>query len=68
MLIHVIGQISYKKGCLEIVTKSLKNWENIELVNDALTEIVNIHKRYRFAAKSPEDAEKYIKNIMEEIR
>ena len=47
---------------------SLKNWENIKLVNDALTEIITIHKRYRFAAKSPEDAENYIKNIMEEIR
>ncbi len=26
MIIHVIGQISYKEGCLEIVVENLENW------------------------------------------
>ncbi|MGZ7118338.1 MAG: HEAT repeat domain-containing protein [Methanobacterium sp.] len=61
MMIHVIGQISYKKGCLEIVVPALKKWENKELVNDALLEIIDVHKRYKFAAKSVEEAEDYIR-------
>ncbi len=35
MIIHVIGQISYKKGCLEKVIENLKSWKNKELVRDA---------------------------------
>jgi HEAT repeat protein len=27
-LVHVLGQIAYKKGCLEIVIADLKKWEN----------------------------------------
>ena len=61
MIIHVIGQISYKKGCLEVVIDALKDWKNRELVRDALEEILDVHRRYSFAAISPEDAEDYIK-------
>ncbi len=32
MVVHVLGQISYKKGCLEKVVGALKIWENRELV------------------------------------
>jgi 3-methyladenine DNA glycosylase AlkC len=46
-LVHVLGQISYKKGCLETVLKDLKHWNNKELVIHALAEIVDIHHRYR---------------------
>lgn len=35
-LVHVIGQIAYKKGCLQSVIEDLKNWENKQLVADAL--------------------------------
>lgn len=62
MVIHVLGQISYKKGCLETVISSLKKWENKKLVNDALEEIIDVHKRYKFAAKSPQEVEEYIKH------
>jgi HEAT repeat protein len=61
MIIHVIGQISYKEGCLEIVVENLKNWTNRDLVTDALKEIVNVHKRYKFATRTPEEADEYIK-------
>ncbi len=61
MVIHVIGQISYKKGCLEIVIDALNGWKNRNLVNDAIKEILKVHENYKFAAKSPEEAEDYIK-------
>jgi len=60
MVIHVIGQISYKEGCLEIVVLELMNWENKELVKDSLEEVVKVHKRYNFAYKSEKEAKSYI--------
>jgi hypothetical protein len=60
-LVHVIGQISYKKGCLETVLNDLKTWENKELVSDAIEEIIDVHERYKnFAAKTQEEAKKVI--------
>ena len=62
-LIHVIGQIAYKKGCLEIVIAHLKTWENKQLVAKALKEIVEVHHRYRnFSSLSPDQAKQYITN------
>lgn len=64
MVIHVIGQISYKKGCLETTISALKEWKNKEFINDSIIEIIEVHKRYKFAEKSPEEARDYInKNI-----
>jgi len=60
-LVHVIGQISYKKGCLETVVRELKSWKNTDLVQDALEEIIDVHERYRnFAVKTQKEAIKYI--------
>ena len=60
-LIHVLGQIAYKKGCLPTVIESLNEWENKELVGKALDEIVDVHQRYnRFAALSQKEAIEYI--------
>ncbi|MFL5765076.1 MAG: HEAT repeat domain-containing protein [Bacteroidia bacterium] len=60
-LIHVLGQIAYKKGCLETVVKELRTWKNRELVKDALEEIIDVHDRYRdFAVKTQEEAIRYI--------
>jgi len=60
-LVHVIGQIAYKKGCLETVVKDLKSWTNKTLVADALEEIIDVHDRYRdFAVKTQEEARRYI--------
>ncbi len=61
MIIHVIGQISYKKGCLETVVENLKSWTNKDLVIDASKEIVNVHTRYEFASKTPQEADEYMK-------
>ena len=46
-LVHVLGQIAYKKGCLELVLNDLQEWENEALVKAALAEIVDVHKRYQ---------------------
>ena len=46
-LIHVLGQISYKRGCLKTVIAHLNTWQNKELVLKALDEIVDVHHRYK---------------------
>lgn len=60
-LVHVIGQIAYKKGCLETVVEQLNHWENKQLVADALEEIIDVHHRYRnFSALTQDEARQYI--------
>lgn len=68
-LIHVIGQISYKKGCLEKVIAHLKNWENKEVVEKSIEEIIDTHLRYKnFSYKTCEEAKEYIRNNIFEGR
>jgi hypothetical protein len=60
-LVHVIGQIAYKKGCIQTVVADLKTWKNKELVADALEEIIDVHDRYKdFAVMTQEEAKRYI--------
>ncbi|HMK55000.1 MAG TPA: HEAT repeat domain-containing protein, partial [Methanobacteriaceae archaeon] len=65
MVVHVLGQISYKEGCLEKVIPALKNWNNQDLLKDALNEIISVHKRYKFAPKTSEEVEKYLQREFE---
>lgn len=61
-IIHVLAQISYKNGCLEKVISALKNWENKELVEQSLKEILDVNKRYeKFSAKSYKEAKGFVK-------
>ncbi|MEJ2543113.1 MAG: hypothetical protein P8Y99_03515 [Calditrichaceae bacterium] len=61
MLIHIIGQISYKKGCIEKVTMELKTWDDKDFVSDCIKEIIEVHKNYeKFSALNVKEAEKYI--------
>ena len=48
-LIHVLGQISYKKGCLATVIAALKRWKDLPLVKEALLEIIDVHSEKRYA-------------------
>lgn len=65
-LVHVLSQISYKRGCLEKVVAELKRWENKKLVERAIEEILDVHKRYKnFSAKSYEEAKEYIKSHLQ---
>lgn len=60
-LVHVLGQIAYKKGCLKIVVEDLKSWENKALVSRALAEIIDVHERYKnFAALTQAEAIEFI--------
>jgi len=60
-LVHVLGQISYKKQCLATVIEHLKSWDNKELVLQALNEIIDVHDRYKdFAILTQEQAADYI--------
>lgn len=60
-LVHVIGQIAYKKGCLATVITHLRNWNNKDLVEKAIAEIIDVHDRYKdFAVLSQEEAIAYI--------
>jgi hypothetical protein len=60
-LIHVIGQIAYKNGCLKTVIAHLNNWENKPLIEKALDEIVDVHNRYKkFAVLTQQEAIDYI--------
>ncbi|WP_300596797.1 HEAT repeat domain-containing protein [Niabella sp.] len=56
-LVHVLGQIAYKKGCLPLVLADLQTWKNTALVADALEEIIDVHDRYKdFAVLTQEEA------------
>lgn len=60
-LIHVLGQIAYKNGCLKTVVEALNGWENKDLVEKALDEIVDVHERYKsFAVLTQQQAIDYI--------
>ena len=67
-LVHVLGQISYKKNCLEKVITHLNTWKNTALVHDAIDEIVDVHseKRYaKFTALTQQEVIDYIaKNLV----
>ncbi|POY35446.1 hypothetical protein C3K47_15410 [Solitalea longa] len=60
-LVHVLGQIAYKKGCLKTVVEHLKSWGNTQIVKEALAEIIDVHHRYRnFSALTQEEAKAFI--------
>ncbi len=60
-LVHVLGQIAYKKDCLPTVVENLNTWENKKLVAEALEEIIDVHERYKnFAAMTQAEARLYI--------
>lgn len=68
-LVHVLGQIAYKKGCLPKVISHLKLWTNKELVAKALDEIIDVHsvKRYaKFTAMNQQAVVDYIAKELNE--
>ncbi|MBA2421911.1 MAG: HEAT repeat domain-containing protein [Chitinophagales bacterium] len=60
-LVHVIGQISYKKGCLATVIEHLNSWDNKELTDKAVEEVIDVHLRYiDFAVLTQKEVIDYI--------
>ena len=43
MVVHVLGQISYKSGCLDIVIRELKTWHDRDLVKRAIGAMRAVH-------------------------
>lgn len=46
MLVHVLGQISYKKGCLHYVSNQVKAWDNLNIYPRYVEEVIEVHGRY----------------------
>ena len=60
-LVHVLGQIAYKKGCLATVITHLNSWKNKKVVEEAIDEIIDVHERYKnFSVLTQAEAIKYI--------
>ncbi|HTA27112.1 MAG TPA: HEAT repeat domain-containing protein [Bacteroidia bacterium] len=60
-LIHVLGQIAYKEGCLSTVIAELNTWTNKDLTDKAVEEIIDVHDRYKdFSILTQEQAMAYI--------
>jgi hypothetical protein len=60
-LVHVLGQIAYKKGCLVTVIRHLNGWKNKQVVAKAAEEIIDVHDRYKnFSVLSQKEAIAYI--------
>ena len=63
MLVHIIGQISYKKGCLEKVIKEIKTWNDKEFISECKKEIIEVHKKYaRFSILKIDEVNNYLSN------
>ena len=64
-LVHVLGQISYKRGCLEKVMNDIIQWENKALISDAIAEIIDVHDRYRnFSHYTQDEAREIIDRLV----
>ena len=60
-LIHVLGQIAYKEGCLATVIADLNTWTNKDLTDKAVEEIIDVHDRYKeFSTLTQAQAIEYI--------
>lgn len=63
MLIHVLGQISYKKGCLFYVSEQVKSWDNKEIYELYKEEVIEVHGRYeKFSEFTQEFVISYFQN------
>lgn len=60
MLIHVLGQISYKKGCFVFVAQAVSKWENKEIYELFQAETIEVHGRYeKFSALTQSEVVAY---------
>ena len=66
MLVHIFGQISYKKGCLEKVTAELLTWEDKALADECFEAIIEQHRHINshyltVETLSPQECEEYLR-------
>jgi 3-methyladenine DNA glycosylase AlkD len=62
MVAHVLGQCSYKEGCLEKVLQELSQWKDRDLVLKAIDSILQVHHDQIYCYYSLEKAEEFVKN------
>jgi len=56
MLIHVLGQISYKKACFCFVENEVSSWGNDDIYEAFQKEVIEVHGRYeKFSELSKKD-------------
>jgi len=72
MVIHILGQISYKKGCLEKVVEELVTWDDKALADDCFEAIIkqNRHANSHFSKAEtlfPADCLAYINEAKRKI-
>ena len=70
MLVHIFGQISYKKGCLEKVTAELLMWEDKALADECFEAIIKQHTHanshfHTVETLSPQECEEYLREARE---
>ena len=60
MLIHVLGQISYKKGCFYFVENEVYSWERGDIYRAFQKETIEVHGRYeKFSELSKNDVTEF---------
>jgi len=60
MLIHVLGQISYKEGCFYFVCEEIRTWNNKEIFEKFKKEVIEVHERYsRFSVLTVKEVANY---------
>ena len=63
MLIHVLGQISYKKGCFYFVENEIFSWGNDSIYEAFQKEVIEVHGRYeKFSELSKNDVIEFFEN------
>lgn len=61
MLVHVLGQISYKKGCFYLVCDEVRSWENECLFSEFKKETIEVHESYaKFSELSVKEVSEYL--------
>ena len=68
MLVHILAQISYKKGCIEKVTTELLTWEDKALTDECFEAIIQQHhhisNHFRTVETlSPQECEDYLRDM-----
>jgi HEAT repeat protein len=68
MIIHIFGQISYRKGNLEKVIDELLTWEDIELAKECFNEIIKLHGHINFRTIETKNIKECIAFIEQKIK
>jgi hypothetical protein len=63
---HVVGQCSYKEGCLETTLKELSHWKDKELVWKAAESILEVHREQTYCYYTYVEAKRLVAKALGE--